>query len=315
MTQTGTGALSMDDIEIVRTGSQVTFQRPGQGLFAVVDESRLSRPYGNSIFRINFYFASIFCDEDTQREGTTVVHIVSSRPRPTPNIDRAMYDLMLAGMPAKVANFHVVQAYEGEGKLACLDYLGYKETKVTGFRLRKYPDRIASDSLVGTLRMLENMGLKREHLPACLGGSYDYNEYAEWTRMRISVEDILSSTPIMPNYLSMVSANRVDAPIRRKQASSNKDEDARQRNALKARRSYHRRQLELFSLREHERVWGLRNEPLRRENARLEKLLAQARAIVAAHQQQQRGDEKSSLDPGEELSNEEVEALVSGIDY
>ena len=221
-----------------------------------------------------------------------------------------MYDLVRAGIPTKLKSFHVVQAYE-EGKNECLDYLGYKETAVTGFRLRIYPDRIASDSMIGTFRMLESLGFQREHLPHCLGGSYDYKQYDEWVRARISIEDLMSSVPLTANRLSVTSpAYRVDTPIRRRKqsasssatSSSYTDESTRQRNALKARRAYHRSKLIEFSLSEHQRVWEMRNAPLREENSQLESLLAKANACVVEHLGESEAKDEESLNvsgPGE----------------
>ena len=225
-----------------------------------------------------------------------------------------MYDLVQASIACKLKHFHVVQAF-AEGKKDCMDFLGYKETKVTGFRLRRYPDRIASDSLVGTLRMLESMGLQREHLPHCLGGSYDYCQYNEWIRERISIEDIMSFAPLnsTSNRLSIVPTDRVDAPIRRQRtparwsSNNNKNDNSnersdetksealemtRKRNALKSRRSYHRRQLELFSLNEQVRVWTLRNAALRQEETRLHCLLAMVHACIPSVPEQQQGTSK-----------------------
>jgi len=202
-----------------------------------------------------------------------------------------MYDMVRAGIPMKLGAFHVVQAYE-ERKHEYLDFLGYKETSVTGFRLRICPDRIASDSMIGTLRMLQNMGFQREHLPHCVGGDYDYKQYDEWIRARISIEDVMSSIPLTANRLSVTNPNyRIDAPVRRRRSSSSTNattgssmnESDRQRNALKARRSYHRTRLVEFSLREHEKVWGMRNVALRRENIRLKSLLAEAHQCMEDH--------------------------------
>lgn len=208
-------------------------------------------------------------------------------------MDRNMYDMVQASMPCLLTSYHVVQAFEGNGKQDCMDFLGYKETKVTGFRLRRYPGRIASDSLVGTLRMLESKGFKREHLPRCVGGLYDYRQYDEWIRERISIEDALSAAPLTSSRLSIVPTDRVDAPIRRQRKGKNANNDkqttetkteteemTRKRNALKSRRSYHRRQLELFSLNEQVRVWTTHNARLRQEQARLEALLAMAQTSV-----------------------------------
>ena len=120
----------MKDIEILRTGAYVILQRPGQGIVNIVDESRLARPTGRTVFRLQYYFVLPFCDEHTQREGTTVLHIVNSKPRPEPNLDRAMFDLLQAGIPCKLKAMHVVQAYE-QGKEEFMDFLGYKgETHV-----------------------------------------------------------------------------------------------------------------------------------------------------------------------------------------
>ena len=273
----------MEDIEILRQGSRVIFRRPGRGLFGIVDESRLTRPAGNSIFRIMLYMAIPFCDEHTdQMEGTTVVHIVNSQPRPPPNLDRMMFDLVTAGLPTKLAAYHVVQAYE-EGKNECLDYLGYQETKVAKFHA-KNPNLIVADSSHGTWSKLQSMGFQKEHLPRCVGGTFDYNHFTEWTRARISVEDIMSSAPLMSNRLAVVPNSRVDAPIRRNRGTGGDTQgEVRERNAIKSRRSYHRRKLQEFSLREHLRVWEMRNDPIRKENAFLEGVLAQAQEIVKTH--------------------------------
>jgi len=75
LNQTGAGALSMDDVELLRTGSRVFIQRPGQGFLAVVDESRLPRSTGTFLFRLMFYAARLHNDEVTQRDGATFIYV------------------------------------------------------------------------------------------------------------------------------------------------------------------------------------------------------------------------------------------------
>lgn len=75
LNQTGAGALSMHDVEMLRTGSRAFIQRPGQGFLALVDDSRLPRSPGIFLFRLMFYVAHLHNDEFTQREGATFVHI------------------------------------------------------------------------------------------------------------------------------------------------------------------------------------------------------------------------------------------------
>ena len=101
--------------------------------------------------------------------------------------------------------------------------------------------------------------------------------------MRLSVEDIMSSFPIMANTLSLPASQRMDAPVRKKrsESASATQEHTRQQNALRARRSYHRRQLEQLSMQEHSKVYTFRNKDLREDNTRLEQCLAMAKQCVA----------------------------------
>ena len=97
----------------------------------------------------------------------------------------------------------------------------------------------------------------------------------------------MSSVPLFSNKLSIIPLDRVDAPTRRNgkkcaRINSESEETIRQRNASKSRRSYHRRELELLSLREHVRVGELRNKALRDEQARLEALLAMTQEFMAS---------------------------------
>ena len=287
MNQTGTGTLSMRDIQVLRQGARVMLPRPGKGVVHIIDESRNKQPPGYSLFRVMQYLSGLHYDEHTLREGCTVVHIVNSKPRPEADLNRMMFDLVIQGMQMKLKAYHVVQAYE-EGKKEYLDFLGYKASKVSNFRIRTRSNLIAADSFQGTLDLLQSLGFERQQLPRCLGGSYDYSEFANWIRMRISVEDVLSASPIMSNHrLAVVpttTSSRVDAPNPKhpKAAGTESQQDIRLRNAIRARRSYHRRRLMEFSLQEQQRVWRWRNAALAQQNAFLESLLAQAHHCVAA---------------------------------
>lgn len=65
----------MDDIAVLRRGSHVIFSRPGQGFLTMIDESRLDRPVGQTIFRLMFYMPVPYGDEATQLHGSTALHI------------------------------------------------------------------------------------------------------------------------------------------------------------------------------------------------------------------------------------------------
>ena len=230
---------------------------------------------------------------------------VSSKATPAPNLDKQTFQMVYSGLPLKTKAYCVVQAFE-YGRKEYIDYMGYQQYKIINYRNVKIdPNLIAADSLQGTRMILQRLGLRLEHLPRCLGGTYDYNQFQEWTRMRLSVEDIMSSTPFfanhLPNWNTTSTTESALANISKKRRRCNIDsykeekEDeghyptlsqtkasrTRQHNASKTRRCCHRRELHLFALQEQSRAFVKRNSELRRDNARIENLLLQARARIA----------------------------------
>lgn len=239
-----------------------------------------------------------------------MLHVVSSRTRPPPDTRRDLYAMCQKVLRiARNAVFHVAQAYE-DGKGLLVDYLGYQASRAHEFRTRVHVNRIVADSMA---QLLESKGFDRQHLPHCLGGDYDYNQFADWIRARMSVEDMLSSTPVMVNRISTPSTTLVvgrgplDAPVQRKrprdllaavttattessqegqkgaQDGETKAQLARQRNALYSRRSNRKKDLLMLSLQDQERLLRARNDYVRNDNARLEYLLAMAERCLSYH--------------------------------
>ena len=47
---------------------------------------------------------------------------------------------------------------------------------------------------------LQDVGMKRAQLSQCLGGDYSFdNQFRDWIRMRLSIEEALNATPIVAN--------------------------------------------------------------------------------------------------------------------
>lgn len=341
LNQTGTGALSMTDIEFLRSGYYVVFPRgPGRSPLLLMDESRLPRAAGDSNFRILFYLdylymEYVFRDDDdmlprgmggsciAETRGVTVLHVVSSRSRPAPDTRQDVYAMCKKVLRiARESVFHVAQAFE-DGKGLLVDYLGYQTSRAHEFRTQVNVNRIAADSMAGTLQKLEAKGFSRQHFPHSLGGDYDYKQFGDWIRMRTSVEDMMSSTPIMANRLStpattlIVGGGPLDAPVQRRTQQQRyitqqqqqharggadaagrsninnssegvQDEEtkallARQRNALYSRRSNKKKDLLVLSLQDQQGLLKARNEKLRTDNARLEYALVTARQYLLAY--------------------------------
>lgn len=302
MSQTGNGAMSMDEVEMLRSGYVMAFNRPGQGMVAVYDISRCEKFDSARHARVIMYINTVFSDEVTESEGFTIVYVVQSGKNPTQDLDPEGWKMCVLALPTRAKQLLVAQAFE-EGKEGILSFLGYQTARTAEFRSKQQTERLISDSFSGTLALLEKRGVQRRYLPRCLGGDFDYEiGLPKWVRMRISIEDIMSPAPIKCNKLSplvvhngglltvagaegtlVATVTGRKKPARKKKpvAQVPNDESAKKLNALYSRRSYHRRKLEMIGLEEEVSQWKERNVACRKEEERLIKLLDSAKALIS----------------------------------
>ena len=204
MKQTGTGCLDMDDIEILRSGVLVYIPRQNQGPLMLVDRSRLPRTGGYSACRMLFYVMTVMTDKWLQTEGATAIKVVSSdyaNKSPEMSLDKEIIQIPVKALPMRLKNLMVAQSYEF-GKEILVDTLAYNEWKQYEFQFGFGPERIARDSVGGVLEAMQRKGVDFDHIPQCLGGIFDISHYsASWVRMRMSMEDVMSSVPVMANHL------------------------------------------------------------------------------------------------------------------
>ena len=203
MNQTGKGALSLEDIEFMRTGFTVITQRgPNEGILSMADETRMTRWPGFIHSRLIYYFMTVFTDEPSQTQGITILHLIKSGQRPMVDMDKATHNMYNSGLPVRVKQVLVAQAHEF-GKEGLLKFLADRTALAIEFKRRHHPLRIESDSIAGTLQQLVSKGCAANLIPRHFGGDYDYNRFDEWIRMRISVEDIMGSVPLRYNQLAL----------------------------------------------------------------------------------------------------------------
>ena len=303
MTQTGTGALSLSDVQVVRTGYLLVFPSPA-GPVLLLDSTRLQHALAGVLDRCVFYLLTICSDEFAQTKGGTLLNIVSSRKGPLKSMKQKQqqWEFVHKAMPFKFQRCVVVQSYE-EGKQILLEFLAFQQSKLLGYSSGIHTDLVSKDSFANTLRSLLDQGFDRSHIPASLGGDFDYGMVPHWTRMRLSIEDAMGSAPPIRNVIpqqiifsSTMKGNNNNASssalvlVAKGRASQvNRKEYVRQRNASYARRSYNRKKLEFIVQQEKLGAMERTNAKLRAENQRLEALLAQAKSIIFASQQQEAG--------------------------
>ena len=300
--KTGRGALTKEDIELLRSGFIVILPRRKGGLLALIDLSRLPRPLGDAFPRILLYISMIHQGQGIA--GMTCLHVVTSAKRPRLELQRNPVELFRKALPGGATNvpkLFVAQAYE-EGKQHLIDFMGYEVSRIEEFRNKINAEMIAGTSFANTLSLLELRGLERDLLPRCLGGSYDYRQYDDFIRTRLSIEGIMSAAPIFPNNLALMSPyTENSAAIIPRQALRHTSEaamieiqptavteepiqrelDDKKRRALHARQFRRQKKDEKQSLESQRSMYLQQNELLRKDNRRLEAALAQARLLVA----------------------------------
>ena len=193
MNQTGQGALSVQDVQFLRTGYIVVHSTAAGGPLCIMHMSRLQvYPPGHTNTRIVFYLATVCTDIPLQTEGLTVIRVITSDPRPPMHLDPQGWKMVHEALPMRFKQQLVAQAYELY-KDTLLDMLSYQDASLVAFRTRHCPNRIQGDSVQSVLEQLLSRGIPRQALPLSLGGEYSYDSFLDWTRMRLSVEGIMSS--------------------------------------------------------------------------------------------------------------------------
>jgi hypothetical protein len=86
MTQTGRGALSMSDVETLRSGYLLVFPIANAGPVLLLDSTRLPHSLPSVLDRCIFYMLTVSTDERAQTEGGVLLSIVSSRKGPTKTV-------------------------------------------------------------------------------------------------------------------------------------------------------------------------------------------------------------------------------------
>mmetsp|Transcript_5463 Transcript_5463/g.10898 ORF Transcript_5463/g.10898 Transcript_5463/m.10898 type:complete len:409 (-) Transcript_5463:404-1630(-) len=301
MTQTGTGALAARDIALLRTGYLHFLPVPNSAPIVFADISKAHDMLAQSAAnnqnsedcietasnRCVMYLGTVAVNELGQTEGVTIAQVVHLENQMPPSRFRPkLWDMIRTALPMKIARVIVVQGYQ-EGKEALLEFLRLKLAGYASVNAQMPVEQVYGDSVGQTISRLERGGINRNNLPICIGGNLNYDAaLADWTRMRLSVEDLMRAAPptinVVPENGRMVAKSGPRHYTRKRKCETEIDipNGEKDRNAMYSRRSYHRRKLVLVTLEEEVRVWEERNAAARAQGQWLEQLLAQARSIV-----------------------------------
>lgn len=274
MILTGEGALSLLDIEVFKTGYLVLLPADYNGRAVICyDPSRLSSYCRETRLRCLFYVMTIACEyEKTFEEGFIGMAIINKSGFQRTLGLHGPQDLVSRALPVKLAGSHVVHCPRQirkewflERMLPVLMRLVSKATT----RVVAHAGGSREEQLHGILAV----GLEKEGLPTTIGGTWSYDsDFPQW------IADRVQSERVRYNLIPAQSLTPANAPEDREETRK------RKMGAIYSRRKRARQREKLDSL--HTKSYDLssRNDALRREGSRLEKLLERAKHEVGVYQ-------------------------------
>lgn len=297
LTQNGAGALTEEDIQVLKAGWLVFYPRPGRDPVIIVDVSRLDFQPGLLSLRVGFYYAYAFADEIRQTQNVINMRVITrGRKYPMALLDK-VWSRFVGCHPMKVKQNIFVQSPE-PNKEALVESIGYEEKLKFEYRSDMAVTVVTGKSTQDVLRQVEEFGIEKECVPTGAGGFYDYSSFYTWIHERTQLENALHGTGFVARSSSLAAATAASpsagAPT---ESVESRKEFLRKRNAMYVRRHYRKQKIEMAASREQIEVFDVRNAQLRNENRRLEQLLAEAHALVAQYEGKQ---SKKPCDPNEE---------------
>jgi hypothetical protein len=283
MIQTGTGALSRDDMVVLKTGSAAILPDHGSGRAVIyLDRSKLldlTENSFNSRHRCMFYVLSAVAESvKAQRDGYLMMGVVVT-PRfseastlNTVEFGRKSVELLKEVMPIRMEANHllVCPAKAKEG-----DLLNPIIAKAVSVLQEGFIFHFSCDSSV-ILGEMKSHGFVEESLPPAFGGTWKFTEFAEWQKRRRRSERERVSLKSEDSFEASESL-KMPAVLR----GAEKKERKRKLNAIHSRHKRERRQAEFGNLEDECRELKREKVALEQEAERLEGLITCAQQQVA----------------------------------
>jgi hypothetical protein len=289
MVQTGTGALSRDDMVVLKTGSVVVLPNHESGRVVVyLDRSKLldqSKRSSDSRLRCIFYILSVVSENaKAQPDGLIMLGVVAT-PRCSDPIDievaRKITAVLKEVMPAQMGTNHLLvcpsKAKEG-------DLLHLLIANTVSVVQENFVFHFDGDSII-ILSDMQRHGFMEGDLPPIFGGSWKFTEFAEWQikRRRCERERLTSQSKKSNEPVDSAKKSPLKAPPSIMQGSEKKERN-RNLNAIHSRHKRERRQTEVGNLEGQHQELEIERLALNEEAERLEGLIISAQQQVAIYE-------------------------------
>lgn len=275
LNQTGEGALSREDVAVLRMGFYAFMRPDAHGRSVLLyDSSRRGESTQLARLRIAFYMASIVGENPkTQEEGFVTVAAANLS---LDSVSRRIASLIANTLPIRMHSFHVVYC-PTVGQKAIVAVATRLVLNVVGFLLGDAIQIHVGKSKDDIAATLKSHGLEKESLPQYLGGDWDHEALEEFNDLRIRYEwglpsDAKRRSPHgIPDYVVKPRSDLTE---------EERIERKRRLNVLNSRRKRGRVRVEVEVLQS--QVFDMQEQQrrLQEESDRLEGLLQDARTCV-----------------------------------
>lgn len=192
MTQTGSGALSKTDIEVLRKGYIVIVTLLSGLQVAMVDPSRLEgRDPQEARERCIFYLTTVEANERSFRSGLEIMFLLSSYGLASER-QLELTNMLYTALPTKIGHISIFQR-NSEGRRELLDFLAFRLEMTYAMYSSTQVSVVSVGSRQDVLAALEARGIHRRYVPRQLGGDYDYSQLSGWVQKRLIVENAMGA--------------------------------------------------------------------------------------------------------------------------
>jgi hypothetical protein len=193
LTLTGKGALSNEDIELIRTGQFVFLPNDADGRTVVcIDPARRLDHSSERRLRCAFYYGQVVSEnEKSQTDGFVMLIAASDNGRNVNASSTHVRNLVLNTFPMKVKAVHVIKWISKTTPIFCLARV------IIGGMIRIYGHLLqscqinlhASEDKDEIVQSLESHGMSRSGLPLYIGGSWrSYERFSDWLTERAEMD-------------------------------------------------------------------------------------------------------------------------------
>ena len=289
MVQSGRGALTRDDVVVLRSGAIAVLPKDNAGRTVVLeDRSRMvanSDVAKQSMLRSIFYVLTVLSENDDSRNEGIVWLNVAVTPRVVEIWEDAAVKSVeiMECFPVRIKAAHLLVCPPKAGKKQIID-------NIVAFMLRLYVERFAGRAIMTTgedaidlKSKMEKYGIGEAGLPLALGGSLAYESWTKFLRQQLYKEQArvgsISFTPEKATAVGAVGEVASAEPF----SEVEKKERKRKLNVIHSRQKRERKRALTGHLEDECRDILEQNRALEADNARLENLLRKAKRALLEH--------------------------------